>query len=796
MRFGRFDDARMEYVVERPDTPKSWSNYLGSTEYGSIITNNAGGYSFYKSAAQGRMTRFRTNCVPMDQPGKYIYIRDDRSGDYWSSSWQPVGKDLKDFKSVCRHGTGYTVISSEYDSILSETTYFVPLGQDFEVWRVKVTNKGRKSRSLSLFSFVEFTMNWTLSQDVFNVQYTGYIVKMDMAGDIIRFSHNDNLKENPDDFQDNDQCRHVFFGSCGGKVKGFDTDRDVFLGPYRSYSNPLVVEKGSCAGSLAHGDNGCATLHIPVALKPGESRELAFFMGVGRAETEGRRVVRSFGNFKRLDKEFGKLVSHWHERIGNFRVKTPDADFNSMINVWNAYNCLLTFAWSRAASLIYNGGRDGLGYRDTVQDFLGVMVSSPDMVAERLELMISGQCSTGGAMRVVKPFAHKPGSEKATEEDQYRSDDCLWLFNSIPEFVKETGDLSFYDKVIPYADKGRASVLGHLRRAIEFNLERSGIHGLPCGLDADWNDCIRLGEGGESVFVAFQLRYALNTYIEISKMLGRAKEAAWAGGHLERLDASIRRHCWDGEWFVRAFRHDGWVIGSKKDPEGSIFLNPQSWAVISGAGTDAQRKKAMESVKRRLTSKYGIHLCYPPFRKTDYHVMRAVLFNATQKENGGIFSQTQPWAVMAETLLGNGDRAYEYYRAYMPSAYNDRAEIREIEPYVHCQSTHGRQSRRFGASRLPWLTGTAAWSYHAATNYIIGVRPDYEGLKIEPCLPKKWNKVEVWRKFRDSLFHIVIKNGRKGKGVKALKLNGKPVKGNFIPLSSAAGKNKVEVELL
>jgi len=409
--------------------------------------------------------------------------------------------------------------------------------------------------------------------------------------------------------------------------------------------------------------------------------------------------------------------------------------------------------------------------------------------------MITGQVSTGGAMRVVKQFAHNPGNEQPPEAEHYRSDDCLWLFNTIPAYVKETGDIDFYTKVLPYADKGKDTVLGHLRRAIEFNLERSGAHGLPCGLEADWNDCLKLGYHGESIFVTFQLRYGLKIYIDICTRLKFHKEIEWAEKKLAELDRNIQKHCWDGDWFIRAFREDGSIIGTKKDPEGSIFLNAQSWAVISGAATQEQAETAMQSVKDRLATEYGIMLCAPPFRKTDYHVVRAVVLNEGHKENGGIFSHTQGWAVMAETMLGHAERAYEYYRNYMPAAYNTRAEIRQIEPYVHCQSTHSKYSRRFGASRLPWLSGTASWSYFSATQYILGIQPDYDGLKIDPCLPSDWKEIKVTRKFRGKDFNITIRNGKSGKGVKSLVLNGEKLAGNLIPGELFKAKNDVVLEL-
>ena len=792
MQFGHFDDENKEYVITRPDTPRSWSNYLGSTEYGAIITNNAGGYSFWCSAARGRFTRIIFNNIPMDQPGRYFYIRDKESGDYWSSSWQPVGKSLNDYKTTCRHGTAYTIIESDYNGINSESTYFVPLDRLYECWVLKLTNKSNKPRKLSVFTFVEFASEWSIFQDVFNQQYSQHIIDCGMTDGMISYVVHPNLAGDPADPKSRVMNKHLFLGLVGAKASGFDTDRDVFLGPYRSYANPLVVEKGKCTGSRAYGDNGCGTLQIDIELAPGQSKEFSVVMGIGSAAYDGKKALAELGPMEKIHDAFEKVKNKWHSKLGVFEVETPDKDFDSMVNVWNAYNCLITFAWSRAASLVYTGERDGLGYRDTVQDIIGVLPLIPEEARERLELMITGQCSNGGAISLIKPFEHHPGKEKTPEH--YRSDDCLWLFNAVPTYVKETGDISFYKKVLPYADNGKDTIFGHLRRAMQFNLERSGPHGLPNALQADWNDCLSRGVEMESIFVAFQLYYAFTVYAEIAEILNKSDEISWAKNGLKKLGENIQKYTWDGEWFKRALREDGRVIGSKSEPEGSIFLNTQSWAIISGIATSQQAKSAMDSVYKSLFSEYGLMLLDPPFRKnTD--IYGGVVFPAGTKENASIFNHTQGWAVIAETMLGRGDRAYEYYRAYMPSAFNDKAEIRQVEPYVHCQWTHAKHSRRFGAGRIPWLSGTVSWSYYAATQYILGIRPDYKGLLIDPCLPSRWKSVHVRRKFRGMDFEIKINNGSKGKGVKRMLLNSKDVKGNLLLVDCCKKHNEVVVDL-
>lgn len=796
MNYGFFDNQNKEYCITRPDTPRSWSNYLGSTRYGAIITNNAGGYSFFQSAAQGRFMRLRFNAIAMDQPGRYLYLRDMNTGDYWSASWQPVGKPLSEYRTECRHGTAYTRINSEYKNIESSVTYFVPLDKDFECWWVKIRNNGKETAKLRLFTFVEYACNWNAADDLINLQYTQYIASMSVHNGIIDHGTNVHIPAMPDNFQEKDQGRHTFLGLAGAEVTGYDTDRETFLGPYRTYANPVVVENGTCTGSLAVGDNPCGTLQTDLFLEPDEEKEFVVIMGIGGAQEEGAGIIKQFTSPGVVRNEFEKLRSFWHHRIEGLSINTPDDAFDQMMNMWSPFNCLITYAWSRAASLVYAGERDGLGYRDTVQDMLGVLPLIPDEARERLELMITGQVSTGGAMPVVKPFAHKPGSEKKPDEKDYRSDDCLWLFNTIPAYVKETGDIAFYDKVLPYADSGEDTVLGHLRRAIGFNLERSGKHGLPCGLKADWNDCLELGHEGETVFVAFQLRYALKTYAEIAQVLGKPSESAWAIEKMKVLDEHIERHAWDGKWYKRAFRYDGLPFGSKDCEEGKIFLNPQSWAIYSGHADDEKARLAMASVKEMLSTDYGLMICAPPYEKTDFTVIRATLMNKGMKENAGIFNHIQGWAVIAETLLGNGNQAWEYYKAYLPSAYNDRAELRQIEPYVYSQSTHSKYSPRYGASRLPWLSGTATWAYYTACTYILGFQPDYGGFRLDPCIPSAWKEISYKRRFRSREINVKVENpDGKQKGIKQILLNGKDAGSDYIGFEKLGDRNEIVVKM-
>lgn len=797
MRYGYFDQQAKEYVIERPDTPRPWSNYLGSRKYGGLITNNAGGYSFSHSPAEGRFLRLTFNNVPLDQPGRYFYLRDQETGDFWSASWQPVGKPLESYRSLCRFGTGYARIESEYSGIGSATDYFVPLEAEHEVWRLRLENRSGRRRRLSVFAFAAFVNEWNIFHDAFNLQYSQYIGRAEFRDGLIAASMCGNLPVDLENFANRDQARHWWMGLAGASTAAWDLDREAFIGVYHGFHNPQAVMAGRCSGSPGYSDNLCGALQTDLDLGPGEVREFAVLLGIGRAEEAGRAVMACGATPTDWEWELNRLKSHWHGMLEGFTCETPDAEFDAMTNVWGAYNSLMTFIWSRACSFVYTGDqRDGLGFRDSVQDTLGVTHLIPDQVRERLELMLTGQESTGGARPEIKPWLHRPGQMPLTDPERYRSDDCLWFFNSIPAYVEETGDVDFYRKVLPYSDHGEATVLGHMRRALEFNLTRTGAHGLPCGLEADWNDCLKLGYHGESVFVTFQVRLGLRTYAEIAETLGEDGEARWAREELAALDQKIAATCWDGNWFIWAIGEDGTVYGSREFPEGQIYLNTQCWAVLSGWPDEAQKQMAMDAVRERLATEYGVMLCAPPFERTPVKVMRAVLFNPGNKENAGIFSHTQSWAVMAEAALGRGDQAYAYYRAFMPAAYNDRAELRQIEPYVHCQSTHSRFSPKFGVSRVPWLSGTASWSHYCATHTILGIQPRRDGLVIDPCIPSNWPGFKVRRRLRGKWLTIQVKNPHgRCRGVCEVRVNGTIIRGNFIPEDQLDEDSQIEVTL-
>ena len=774
--YGYFDDTAREYVITRPDTPRAWSNYLGSRAYGGIITVGAGGYSFTRSPAEGRILRHRYNSIPMDLPGRQFYLRDMESGDFWSAAWQATAKPLDQYKTETRFGPGYAVIASDYDGIAMRSTYFVPLGAAFEYWHLRVTNTCDRPRRLRSFAFCEFTTEWNLLNDTLNLQYTQYIgrAKFDPALGLIAASSCAHLPEDPENFANRDQSRHWWMAQCGAAVSGFDCDREAFIGPYGGFHNPAAVVRGACTGSAGFSDNTCGALSADLELAPGQSADVLILLGIGKADEAGKMTVSQYGSVEACESELARLKAHWHGLLGACQVNTPDPAFNSMANTWGAYNALMTFEWSRSCSLVYTGqDRDGYGYRDTVQDCLGVTLMVPEQVRERLLLMLSAQDSTGGAQPEVRPWSHRPGTMPPTPPEKYRSDDCLWFFNAIPAYVAETGDVAFYDEVVPYADQGSATVLGHLRRALEFNLERTGANGLPCGLAADWNDCLKLGYKGESLFVAFQVRLGLVAYTRIAKEKNLAAEVAWAEEQLAKLDAALQAVAWDGEWFRWAIAQDGTIFGTKDYPEGQVYLNTQAWAILSGAASLEQARSALRTVRERLASEWGVAMCAPPFVKTPVEVMRAVLFNTGNKENGGIFSHTQSWAVLAELAAGDPDQAYTYYRAFLPAAQNDRADIREIEPYVHCQSTHSQFSEKTGRSRVPWLSGTASWAHFTALHGILGIQPTPDGLRLDPRIPRSWPGFSVTRKFRGKTIHIEVCNPHgAGRGVASLTLDG------------------------
>ena len=737
MKYGYFDDKHREYVITRPDTPKPWVNYLGSPEYGAIISGNAGGYSFVRSGANGRILRYIFNQA--DAPGRYVYLRDNADGDFWSASWQPVGKDLSAYESECRHGMGYTSISAKYRGIRSEVLYYVPLDASHEVWMLRVKNEGDTARSLTVTGYAEFTNNPNYEQDQINLQFSLFTSRTLYEEGRVRqilFGNLDMLEE--DDEVDEKTVIERFFGLAGAPVSSWCGSRDGFLGSYRSWNDPAGVASGDLGNLTNYNENSCGALSSAVELAPGEEKTMAFLLGE-KDDEESRQLLNIYRDPASVcRKEKNELIRHWDRLLSAFSVETPSPEFNSMINTWHAYNCFMTFIWSRAASFIYCGLRNGYGYRDTVQDIQGIIHLAPDMAREKLCFMLSAQVHHGGGLPLVK-FTHDPGHEDTPEDDSYvketghpsyRADDALWLFPAVWKYVSETGEISFLDEVIPFADRGEGTVYEHLLRALKFSASHSGPDGLPAGLYADWNDCLRLGENGESVFVAMQFYQALSIMARFAEERKDEGTAAWIRSELLPLKETVDRLCWDGGQYIRGITEDGLRIGEKDAPEASLWLNPQSWSVISGLADKEQAESAMELVHERLNTAYGAVLMDPPFHKTGFSGALARIYNPGSKENAGIFLQPQGWLILAEALLGHGDRAWEYYCESSPAMQNDRAEIRGIEPYAYGQFTEGPESPFFGRSQVHWLTGTASTVMVGAVEGILGIRPSLKGIKI------------------------------------------------------------------
>lgn len=801
MKYGYFDDEKREYVITRPDTPAPWANYLGSPEYGAVISNNAGGYSFAKSGANGRILRYIFN--NFDQPGRYIYIRDNDSEDYWSASWQPVGKEMDSYKSECHHGTAYTKMLADYSGIHSEALYYVPLDEAYEVWSLRLTNESDEPRSLNITGYAEFTNNSNYEQDQVNLQYSQFITRTVFCGNRIRQMIHGNL-DGMEEGKDVDDKIVIdrFFGMAGAEVSSYCGDRESFLGRYHGYGNPDGVVQGKLSGELNYNENGCGALTATVLLAPGETKTMAFVLGM-RSDAEAEDILKKYRNTEvTCEKELAELIDYWHGKLSHFQVKTPSKEFNTMINTWNAYNCFMTFIWSRAASFIYCGLRNGYGYRDTVQDIQGVIHLAPEMAVEKIRFMLSAQVNNGGGLPLVK-FTHNPGHEdtpddasyvKETGHPAYRADDALWLFPTIYKYVSESGNLSFIDEVIPFANKEEGTVYEHLKRAINFSMNHLGNHGMPAGLYADWNDCLRLGKEGESSFVAFQFYLAMTILKKFAEYKEDKDYIKYLNESQEKLGAIIEELCWNEDRFIRGFTENGEVIGRRTDPEANMWLNPQSWAVISGFAAEEQADKALDTVYERLNTEYGAILMDPPYHEHAFEGALAVIYNAGTKENAGIFSQSQGWIILAEALRGHGERAFTYFMENAPAAQNERAEVRKLEPYCYGQFTEGKASPHFGRSHVHWLTGTASTVMVGCVEGILGMRPDLYGLKIAPSIPKEWDGFEIEKDFRGNHLHIVVKNpGHAEAGCKKMVVNGKELTGNYIPAEMLEKQTEIEL---
>ena len=798
MQYGYFDETKKEYVITKPDTPAPWANYLGSPEYGAIISNNAGGYSFEKSGANGRILRYVFNSF--DQPGRYIYLRDNESGEYWSNSWMPVGKSLDTFKSEVRHGTAYTVIKADYNEITSEATYYVPLNKTYEVWAVKVTNNSDKARDLTLTGYAEFTNEGNYEQDQVNLQYTLFITRTYFVNNRVKQVINENVNKSS---VNGSTVKQRFLGLAGSPVSSYCGDKESFLGNYRNYSNPIGVETGDLGGDMNYNLNSCGALSSKVSLASGESKCLVFVVGM-KSDDEAEAILNNYNNAEEAVKaDLSELITYWHGKLAHFQVKTPSEEFNTMINTWNAFNCFMTFIWSRAASFIYCGLRNGYGYRDTVQDIQGIIHLDPEMAADKIRFMLSAQVDNGGGLPLVK-FNHNAGHETCPDENDensvyaketghpsYRADDALWLFPTVFKYISESGNLGFIDEVITYANKDEGTVYDHLKRAIDFSLNRLGNHGMPAGLHADWNDCLRLGKKGESTFVAFQLYYAFTVIKKFAEHKNDTDYIAYIDEQQAKL-GKILDACWNEDRFIRGYMESGKEIGNRNDPEANMWLNPQSWSVISGFASEEQSDLALESVHRELNTDYGVMLMAPAYKEHAFDGALMLLFNASTKENGGIFSQPQGWIILAESLKGHGNRAFEYFMENAPAAQNDKAEIRKMEPYCYGQFVEGKDSPKHGRAHVHWLTGTASTVMVGCVEGIMGMRPDFYGLRISPSIPSDWKEFEISKDFRGSHLNIKVLNPNGAEsGFKSITLNGEALDAPYIPADKLQAENEI-----
>jgi len=793
MKYGYFDLENKEYVITRPDTPAPWVNYLGSPEYGAIISNNATGYSFKKSGANGRILRHRFNSMSNDVPGRYVYIKDNETGEYWSGSWAPVCKPLQDYKSECRHGTGYTVISSKYKGIRTETTYFVPLEETYEVWKCRVTNHSDRERKLAVTGFCQFVNHQNYESDQINLQSSLFLTKTLFMDDFVYQYHR---------FAEGEPPAERFFGLARQKIDAYCGDRDVFLGNYRGYDNPAGIEQ-RLNGALNYCGNSCGALQTNVVLSAGESAEFIYLIGQ-QTKDEAKAIIARYKEESLADRQLEQLKSYWHQKLSALQVHTPDENFNNMVNVWNAYNCFMTFIWSRAASFVYCGLRNGYGYRDTVQDIQGIIHLAPEMAKEQIVFMLSAQVTNGAGLPLVK-YTHKAGCEntpddpeyvKETGHPSYRADDALWLFPTIYKYISESGDIAFLDEEVLFANNGeKATVYEHLKRAIDFTMKHLGTHGIPAGLHADWNDGVKLGKEGESTFVAFQFIYAVNLLKIYAAERGDNEYLAYLEQAYETVDNKLKE-CWDEDRWIRGFLRNGNPFGTREDKEASLWLNPQSWSVISGYATKEQAEIAMNNVEETLNTPYGAMLMYPPYDKHVIDESKVYWYNRCCKENAGIFSQPQGWLILAEAKMGHGNRAYKYWEEASPATYNDKAELRNLEPYVFGQFVEGKDSPFAGRAHVHWLTGTASTVMVGTVEGILGLKPESRGIVIDPSIPSEWKEFTMDKFFRGKMLHITVENPNASEhGVKEVVVNGVKIDGLLIEESVLKNDNIILITM-
>ena len=810
MKFGHFDDRRKEYVITRPDTPYPWINYLGCENFFGLISNTSGGYCFYRDARLMRLTRYRYNNVPTDAGGRYFYLSDGES--VWNPGWAPVKAKLDSYE--CRHGLGYTVISSEKDGLAARQTSFVPIGANCEVHRIELENRSAAAKRIRLFSFVEFCL-WNAYDDMTNFQRNYSTGEVEVVGSTIY--HKTEYRE---------RRNHYAVFSVNAPVAGFDTDREAFLGLYNGFDRPDSVFGGGPHNSIASGWAPVGSHCLEAVLAPGEKKSYIFVLGYcenpddKKWEAPGvinkepaEKLLARFRTDAQVDAALLKLNDSWEKLLSTFRISCGDEKLGRMVNTWNQYQCMVTFNLSRSASYFESGIGRGMGFRDSTQDLLGFVHLIPSRARDRILDIAATQMEDGSAYHQFQPLTKKGNLDVGSGFN----DDPLWLIFGVDAYLKETGDWSILREAVPFDNGGgeAATLLEHLKRSFAHVRNNLGPHGLPLIGRADWNDCLNLncyskapgesfqtcpgtdGRVAESVFIAGMFVFIGPAYAEICRRAGDAAEAERAEKETDAMAEAVLRSGWDGDWFLRAYDAHGEKVGSHECGEGKIFIEPQGFCVMANIGVkDGRAARALASVQKLMDSKYGIVLNWPSYTSYRLNLGEISSYPPGYKENGGIFCHNNPWISIAETVLGHGNRAFEVYRKTCPAYLEDVSEIHRTEPYVYSQMIAGPDAARFGEAKNSWLTGTAAWTFYDVSQYILGIRPQFDGLQVDPCLPSAMKNFTVERRFRGADYVIEVDNSAGvQKGVAAVTVDGASLAGNVLPVFSDNKQHIVKVTM-
>ena len=808
MKYGHFDDLNKEYVITNYETPLPWINYLGSDSFFTLLSNTAGGYSFYKDAKLRRITRYRYNNLPLDQDGFHIYIKDKKT--IWNPGWQPSRTKLDSYE--CHHGLGYSTITGSKNKIKVKQELFVPKNDNILLMRVTVRNNDKQKRELDLFSFIEFCL-WDAQDDTTNFQRNYSTGEVEVVGSSIY--HKTEYRERRNHYA-------VFFANK--KVDSFDTSRDKFMGVYGSPAEPQAVKNGKCANSIAHGWQPVGAHHFHLDLNANESFDVIFGLAYVEVPFEkkfvkpnvinkepAKQLISKYNTNKKFDEGLNNLKSFWNNLLSGFEVSTSNDKVNRMVNIWNAYQCMVTFNMSRSASYYESGIGRGMGFRDSCQDLLGFVHMIPERARERILDIAATQKEDGGAYHQYQPLTKKGNSDIGGGFN----DDPLWLIACVDAYIRETGDWNILKVKVDFDNNHDAAdtLLEHLRRSFNYTLNNLGPHKLPLIGRADWNDCLNLncfskypgesfqitgpseGPVAESVFIAGMFVKYGKAYANILEHLGINEEASAARKAVADMEKAVLKDGWDGEWFLRAYDAKGKRVGSKANDEGQIYIEPQGMCVMAGIGVESgEAQKALDSVKKRLETKYGIVILNPAYTSYRLNLGEISSYPPGYKENAGIFCHNNPWVVFAETVMGHGNRAFDLYKKTCPAFLEDISEIHRTEPYVYCQMVAGKDAPTFGEGKNSWLTGTAAWTFTVLTQGILGVQPDYDGLRIDPCIPADVKEYKVNRLYRGTMYHITVSNPNGSqKGVKKIIVDGKEVPLGVIPASK---KKEVNVEII